>query len=62
MQDIVYAILGVASIVISISYPAYLIGYEHGLIGLASGKYSCELIENKDKTTDWKCLRVINKE
>lgn len=32
--------------------------HNRGMISVASGQYSCELEERKDKTTKWVCERV----
>lgn len=33
----------------------YGFGHEAGMKDVSSGKWSCELIEDTDKTTEWKC-------
>jgi hypothetical protein len=32
--------------------------YEFGMISVASGFHSCELVENFDKTTQWECNKA----
>ncbi len=33
----------------------YEVGHWKGMVDLASGIYQCELVDNRDRTTQWEC-------
>lgn len=54
-QDVFAALFVTTVVVVLASGISYTHGVEAGRIQVASGQWTCELVANPDKTTEWVC-------
>ncbi len=56
-SDIIWFIIGMILLLVGPFLFGLHLGIITGMINIASGQYQCELIEDSDKTTEWKCYK-----
>lgn len=57
MTDFIESIFW-AVLIFIVAITIFIVGINIGMKEVASGQYECQLIEQQDKTSEWKCEAV----